>query len=258
MRHLKTNMRRFILFMLLLATLGYAASPSIAVVPDGMSSVVIQKRRIVLVRTDKIARDFPERKKAIVSYPVIKGPMNSAVLRKVRSMLEIKNIFGTSLAEYRSNAWLSEFDYEVNYNRDYILDITFRQDGVGAYPDSSSKHFAINLKDGSLVRAKDVFNPSALDTLTRLVNEKLQAEIQQTIKDNPDDRESTLSLMKDLKFERKNLNDFSIGDKGLTFLYDAGFPHVIQALQPVGEYFFSYAELKSYIKREGLLGTFIR
>jgi hypothetical protein len=241
--------------MLLLASLGYAAVP---VVPDGMSSVVIQKRRIVLVRTDKIARDFPERKKAIVSYPVIKGPANSAVLRKVRAMLEIKNIFGSSLAEYRSDAWLSEFDYKVNYNRDYILDITFRQDGVGAYPDSSSKHFAINLKDGSLIRARDVFNPSALDTLTGLVDRKLQAEIQQIIKDSGDDRETARDLLVKLKFERSNLDNFSVGDKGLTFLYDAEFPHVVQALQPVGEYFFSYAELKPYIKRDGLLGTFIR
>lgn len=244
--------------MLLLASLGYAASPVAAVVPDSMPSVVIQKRRIVLVRTGKIARDFPERKRAIVSYPVIKGPVNSAVLRRVRSMLGIKNIFGSSLAEYRSDAWLSEFDYKVNYNRDYILDITFTQDGVGAYPSGSSKHFAINLKDGSLIRAKDVFNPSALDTLTRLVDKKLQAEIQQTIKDNPNDRESAVSLLKDLKFGRSNLDDFSISDKGLTFLYDAEFPHVVQALQPVGEYFFSYAELKPYIKREGLLGMFIR
>jgi hypothetical protein len=257
-RCLKMNMRCSILFVLLLASLVYVASPAVAVVPDSMSSVVIQKRRIVLVRTGKIAREFPEKKRAVVSYPVIKGPMNSAVLRKVRSMLEIKNIFGTSLAEYRSDAWLTEFDYKVNYNRDYILDITFRQDGVGAYPDSSSKHFAINLKDGSLIRAKDVFNPSALATLTNLVDRKLQAEIQQTIKDNPDDRESAVSLLKDLKYKRSNLDDFSISDKGLTFLYDAGFPHVVQALQPVGEYFFSYEELKPYIKREGLLGTFIR
>jgi hypothetical protein len=257
-RSMQTNMRRSIFLVLLLASLGYAAMPAVAVVPDSMSSVVIQKRRIVLVRTGKIARDFPERKRAIVSYPVIKGPVNSAVLRKVRSMLEIKNIFGTSLAEYRSDAWLSEFDYKVNYNRDYILDITFRQDGVGAYPDGSSKHFAINLKDGSLIRAKDVFNPSALDTLTRLVDRKLQAEIQQIIKDSGDDRETARELLEKLKFETSNLDDFSISDKGITFLYDAEFPHVVQALQPVGEYFFSYAELKSYIKREGPLGTFIR
>jgi hypothetical protein len=61
-----------------------------------------------------------------------------------------------------------------------------------------------------------------------------------------------------LKFKRSNLDDFSISDKGLTFLYDAEFPHVVQALQPAGEYFFSYAELRPYIRREGLLGTFIR
>jgi hypothetical protein len=43
----------------------------------------------------------------------------------------------------------------------------------------------------------------------------------------------------------------------VTFLYDAGFPHAIQALEPNGNYFFSYAELRPFIKKDGLLGTFI-
>jgi len=43
---------------------------------------------------------------------------------------------------------------------------------------------------------------------------------------------------------------------GVTFLYDAGFPHVIQALQPDGRYFFSYAVLRPHIKSSGPLGVF--
>ena len=42
-----------------------------------------------------------------------------------------------------------------------------------------------------------------------------------------------------LKFEAQNLDEFSVGRKGVTFLYDAGFPHVIRALEPDGHYFFS-------------------
>jgi hypothetical protein len=41
-------------------------------------------------------------------------------------------------------------------------------------------------------------------------------------------------------------------------LYDPEFPRVIQALQPDGSYFFTYAELKPFIKPGGLLGKFIR
>ncbi|MCI0524896.1 MAG: hypothetical protein L0Y75_06490 [Acidobacteria bacterium] len=57
---------------------------------------------------------------------------------------------------------------------------------------------------------------------------------------------------------KENLDDFSVNITGVTFLYDFGFPHVVKALEPSGRYFFSYEGLKQYIKRDGLLGVFIR
>ncbi len=61
-----------------------------------------------------------------------------------------------------------------------------------------------------------------------------------------------------LKFELKDLDNFSVSKTGITFLYDAGFPHVIKALEPKGHYFFSYEELKPYIESHGPLGQFVR
>ena len=132
------------------------------------------------------------------------------------------------------------------------------QDGIGAYPDTHTKHFAINLRNGELIKAGDAFDSPSLDTLAALVDKKLQTENQETIRDSGDDRETAKDLLKDLKIKASDLDDFSISDKGITFLYDAGFPHVAQALQPVGQYFFTFAELKSYIKRDGPLGMFVR
>ena len=256
---LQKGMRYLLLPLMLLASASYAAaSPAVASKSDGVPSIVIQKRRIVLVRTGKFVRDFPERKRAIVSYPVIVGPKTSPVLRKVRALFDFKNIFDTSLAEYRADTWLSEFDYKVNYNRNFILDITFTQDGIGAYPDTHHKHFAINLRNGELIKAADAFDSASLDALAEMVDKKLQAENQETIRDSGGDRETARDLLKDLKFKASDLDEFSISDKGVTFLYDAGFPHAVQALQPVGKYFFSFAELRSYIKRDGPLGVFIR
>jgi hypothetical protein len=60
-----------------------------------------------------------------------------------------------------------------------------------------------------------------------------------------------------LKFEVKNLDDFEVATDGLVFLYDAGFPHVIQAIQPDGRYRFTYKELKPYLKPDGLLWQFV-
>jgi hypothetical protein len=251
-------MRYLSLSLLLLSSISYAASPALAAVSDGVPSVVIQKRRVVIVRTGKIIRDFPGKKRAVVNYPVIIGPRNSAVLRKIRALFDFKNIFGSSLAEYRTETWLSEFDYKVNYNRNFILDITFMQEGSGAYPDTHTKHFALNLRNGELIKAAAAFNSSSLDELAALVDKKLQAENQATIRDSGNDSETARDLLKDLKIKASDLDDFSISDKGVTFLYDAEFPHVVQALQPVGQYFFSFSELKPFIKREGPLAMFIQ
>jgi hypothetical protein len=248
--------RSLILLLLLVAADGYAALPSFAAVPDGLPRVIIQKRRVVLVRTGKIAREFPEKRRAVVFYPIISGPKDSEVLRKVRAILDFKNIFGSSLAEYRQDAWLTDFDYKVNYNQNYILDITFTQSGIGAYPDTQTKHFAINLRNGELIKAADAFDASSLDTLAALVDKKLQAEVRQIKKDNSG--EDSQDLFKDVKFKTSDLDDFSISNRGITFLYDAGFPHVVQALEPGGQYFFSYAQLKPHLKRDGSLAMFIR
>ena len=177
--------------------------------------------------------------------------------------MQVKNAFDSSLAEYRQDSWLSEFTFKVNYNKNYILDITFTQSGSGAYPDTHTKHIAINLKDGSVIKASEVFVDDKLETLAALVNGKLQSELKKILKENSEpgsDAEDTRIIKESqrvLEFKSENLDDFSVGERGLTFLYDAGYPHAIQAFEPNGRYFFSYSELKPYLKRDGLLGQFV-
>jgi hypothetical protein len=195
---------------------------------------------------------------------VISGLADARVLRKVQTILQIKNVFDTSVAEYREDNWLEEFDYKVNYNKNHILDLTFSQSGSGAYPDSQTKHFAINLNNGTPIKAADAFVPNKLGSLAELVKAKFQAELSQILKDlaesksDPEDIRIAREAQDALEFKLSDIDDFSIGDKGVTFLYDAGYPHAIQAFEPNGEYFFSYSELKPYIKREGPLGQFVQ
>ncbi len=227
--------------------------------------VIIQRRRIVIIRTPEVAKNFPQRKRAIVTYPVITGLKDPAILRRVRSLFDFKNIFDYSLQEYREDAWLSEFDYTVNFNSNYLLDITFNQSGIAAYPDDQSKHFLINLKNGNVIKATDALDSTKLQELARLVDAKLQQELKDLEKENAesDSKEPDLKAIRRdayeaLKFEAQNLDDFSVNTRGITFLYDAGFPHAIEALAPGGRYFFSYSELKPFIRLDGPLGQFVR
>jgi hypothetical protein len=222
--------------------------------------VVVTPRKIVLTRGGEIARQFPEKRRATVIYPLVSGLNDPAALRRVRAILSLKNVFGSSLAEYRDDNWLEEFDYQVNHNQNHILDITFTQSGSAAYPDVQSRHFAINLKTGATLTASEVFVADKMVTLAALVDTRLQAEIQELMIEakKEESGDSIIEALQQQKFEVKQLDDFSVGTTGITFLYDAGFPHVIRALQPNGEYFFSYADLKPFIKRDSLLRQFVR
>ena len=230
--------------------------------PRPQERAIIQRRRTVLVRDAEVAKHFPRRKTAIVVYPAIKG-LTPPVARKVRAHLSFKNIFDYSLAEYRSDPWLSEFSYVVNHNANFLLDITFAQSGVAAYPDEQSKHFLIDLRNGDLVLANDAFVAEKHTLLAAAVDEKLQQEIARLRKDNgaSDRDEQEKSSVNDayeiLKFEAKDLDNFSVSKAGVTFLYDAGFPHVIKALEPSGRYFFSYGQLKQFVRADGPLGQFV-
>ena len=257
-------MRLLLLLVLFLFVPHNYSKPTTQVTVAKNDRVILKPRTIVIVRSGTIVKDFPEKRRAIIRFPVLSGLGDARVLRKVQSILQIKNVFDTSVAEYREDNWLEKFSYEVNYNKNHILDITFSQSGSGAYPDSQTKHFAINLRSGSVIKVSDAFVSNKLDSLTGLVRAKFQAELSQILKDlaesksDPEDIRIAKEAQDALEFKLSDIDEFSIGDKGVTFLYDAGYPHVIQAFEPEGRYFFSYEELKSYIKRDGPLGQFIQ
>ena len=131
----------------------------------GTDRAVVRPRTVVIIRRGALIKDFPEKKRATVTYPVISGIKDAQVLHRVQAILQVKNVFDSSIAEYREDNWLQEFRYEVNYNKNNILDITFTQDGVGAYPDTQTRHFAIDLKNGKVIKAADVFINRSLPTL---------------------------------------------------------------------------------------------
>jgi hypothetical protein len=175
-------------------------------------------------------------------------------------VLDIKNIFGVSLQEYREWGWLDEFNYKVNYNANYILDITFNESGEAAYPDSHERTIPIDLKTGRILKAQDVFVEEKLAELAGYVDIKLKLEVAELMKSAKDhvDGKSIIDLLADLKFEGKNLDDFSVSNEGVTFLYDVGFPHAHIGFEPEGRYLFPYSTLKGFIKPTGPLGQFVK
>jgi len=220
--------------------------------------LIVQPRRVVILRSGKVIRDFPERRKGIVRYPILRGLSDRTALRRIENTLRINS----TLKEFRENPGLLSFDYKINYNKNYLFDITITEEAEGAYPEMNSEHFLFSLRTGRTIKAPDAFNSTSLAGLARLADQKLKDEVKELIKANEEDtsdadqKNAIRNQLNPLAFAVKDLNDFKVSDKGVTFLYDAHFPHAIRALEPAGEYFFSYTELRPHIKSDGPLGVF--
>jgi hypothetical protein len=248
--------------MLILVGFALVALPTYS---QSTSKATLVRKRIVIVRSGQFAKDFPDRTRATISYPLVTSVPKPATLSKVRSLLSVGNVFETSLKEYRENNWLDEFDYVVNYNANNILDVTFTQSGMAAYPDTQSRTISIDLRTGNAIKANDLFLEAQMPELVRLSDAKLQAELAQIIKAAKEDRtlqvaeaSSIVELLQSVKFEVKDLDSFSINKDGVTFLFEVGFPHVHRAFEPDGHYLFSYSELKPFIKPNSPLAQFVK
>ena len=219
-----------------------------------------------LVYRRKLA-DAPEYKKTFtVIYPKISG-VSPKLARKIAQVLDYERVFGNSLAEeINKSSWLTSLTYNTNYNNNNLLDVTLKIEGSGAYPDSWSKTLVVNLITGNQVKAHEVFLADKFTTLLAAVRKaqrvKLKKHIAQLKRDMPAEEIERSNWggqdLFDADLEKEDLDQFSLSDKGVTFIYDYGFPHAIKALQPDGRFFLSWAKLRPFIKRDGLLARFIR
>lgn len=207
--------------------------------------------------TYKRGKSAPEHKRSFtVNYPKISG----ATGKKIEAILDYEKNFDFKIQEeIKEIFWLESADYTVNYNKHNILDVTLFIEGSGAYPDGSSKYLIVNTKTGNRVKPSDVFtNLSGLAAMVKKAQQaEMKAEIERIKKEEQAD-EVTLDYFNNADFKSKNLWAFTVSDKGLTFHYDYGFPHAIQALQPDGDYFYKWSELKPFIKQNGLFGLFVK
>lgn len=228
--------------------------------PTSNDRVLIEPKTVTFTRGKK-EQEYPNYKEAIVKYPQVTGLADQTVLKNVQATVSLKSVMGQSLdelrTEFQESWWLSEIDYTVNYNQNSLLDLTFTISGVGAYPSTYEKHRLVSLKTGKVLKASDVFKKESFGTIASMVDKAMQVEIKQAIAKGNEGGADIRDQLSNKRFQSRNLNNFSVSDKGITFLYDFGFPHVILALEPSGRYFFSYDQLKAYIKPSGALGVFL-
>lgn len=219
-------------------------------------SVVIKPEKVIYKRPKPLSQ---YKKSFSVVRPKVKGA-TTAIAGKIETAISYEKNFDFSVKdEINEFQWLEEASYAVDYNKNGILGLTLSVMGSGAYPSESSKPVVVNLKTGEKVSAKDVF--VKLSELAVKAKQTQQIEIKRGIaeikKENPDE-ENPATLFESADFTVENLDKFTVSDKGITFWYDYDFPHVIEAWQPEGRYFFTWTQLKPFINRGGIFAQFVK
>jgi hypothetical protein len=229
---------------------------------DGI--IITQKTR----KISKPKRNGEATDPAVVTYPIVaQNFLPAAIASKVQTVLSTKNVLKESPDDMAAaikggEFWLNEVGYTVNYNKNYLVDADFNRDGCGAYPDGSIYHVLVDLKTGSQVVAKNAFNQASMPKLKELIKAKMKQEVQDSYKEfakSPDELSALKGQLKEpTEVPTEVLNNFTVSDKGLTFAHDWGFPHVLEALQPEGHYFFSFADMKPFLNTTGPLWQFAK
>ncbi len=216
-------------------------------------TVVITPKKVTYKRPKPITED---KKSFTIAYPKVKAA-TPALSKKIEAAISYESNLELNLKEELNDTqWLEEADYKVGYNKNGVLSIELWMAGTAAYPDSMTKYVDVNLVTGAKAKPADAF--TNLTGLLAKVNKAKDTEVVNAIidtKKDPENKDADIESMfkESEEYNKLSLDQFSVSDKGVTFHHDYGFAHVVQALQPPGEFFFTWAELKPYIKAGGLL-----
>lgn len=220
-------------------------------------SVVITGKKVTYNRP----KPQSEYKKTFtINYPKVKAA-TPALSKKIESAISYERVLKLDLKdELNDSQWLEEADYEVGYNKNNILSIALTMSGTAAYPDGTTKYVVVHLKTGMQVTATTVFsNAAGLLKIVEKAKDKEVAESIIEIKKDPENSDLDVAglFKENAEFNKLSLKEFSVDDNGVTFYYDYGFPHVMKGIQPLGEFTFTWEQLKPYIKSSGLLGRMV-
>lgn len=196
-----------------------------------------------------------------IRRPIAKAS-TPALSKKITAALDPVAVLGINIQEELTEVqWLSEVDFQEVFNAQSVLTIELWMEGSGAYPSGTVKYVVVDVAKGTRLGPSDAFED--IPGLVAAVKKKQDAEVDKAIKDikanadYPED-DDPRSLFEDRQFEEKDLDNFAVDMAGVAFFYDYGFPHVIKALEPEGEFRLSWEEIKPFIRKDGLLARFVR
>jgi hypothetical protein len=220
-------------------------------------SVAVTRHKVIYRRPKPIQNS---KRTFTVVYPKIRAS-TPALSKKIEDTVSYKRIMDVDVnEEIKEVQWLESADYRITYNRNGALELELFVEGSGAYPDGSTKFVIADLASGERVTPAASFTD--LSGLAAMVKRDQKKEIDKAIiamRKDPELKDpDPAGMFESTEFTSDDLDWFSFTDRGVTFHYDYGFPHVIQAAQPPGQFFFSWKRLKPFIRSGSLLSRIAR
>jgi hypothetical protein len=206
--------------------------------------------------------------------PLITGKQSPQVLDKIRKALEIKAVYDATIpslieqlhdiddqGKRTPNLNGINIDYQVLYNENYILSFSYERFDEFPRPQTNSERRVFDLKTGNVIKAKDIFIPSSMPALARMVDRRFQEAIKSQLaeykaENSAEEYNDLKSMLAGRSFSADLLDDFTLDGQGITFYYDYG----VTAFYPIFDteiLTFDYEELKDHINPRGILGQFI-
>lgn len=194
------------------------------------------------------------KKQFTITYPKVKAS-SPALSARIERAISYESVLDLRLKdELNGYQWLEEAGFEVKYNKNGILCVDEYMEGTAAYPSDFTKIVCADTRIGVRARPADAFtNLVGLTAMVRKAQEKEKREAIPRIKKDNSDVDDPALLFGDKHFIQKDLDGYEVSDKGVTFHYRYEFPHVAQGMQPDGNFFYTWAQLRPYIKKGGLL-----
>jgi hypothetical protein len=195
---------------------------------------------------------------AVFNLPVITGGADASVISKLNSYLVADSILGDNIDSIISNykQWRSGIvssDYTVLYNKNSVLSISVYVETLGAYPSSFYTDMNLNLSTGERILITDIIDKNAVKKLAEKLDKVVQRRIKDAVSQGTVGEEDALQFFEGAKFTEEKLSNFAFKDDGITFYYDFGLPHAVQALSPDEDILLTWEELKYFVKENSLL-----
>lgn len=205
---------------------------------------------------------FAEIKKELIlndsalTFPIVILKDTTAT-HKIKACLTLLNVTGYSPEEikqqkedYKKDSLmqgLTDLNFEVTYNTNCLLSMSFFIGTMGAHASGFSAYYNFDVSTGDSVFIYKLLDETKINTLVKLCNDAIQKRIATSKKEHATD-DFVLEQLTDKKFTRADLSVCYITNTHVVFVFNFGFPHVIQSAEPDNFIKIPREEFRKYLK----------